>query len=1318
MSIQFLNQLIAQQESFIKIIRKIHEIVDLEPICELITTELMTLLNVDGVLLYEFSGKYWASSGVCPNESDTLFNSLPEDLDKIEGGSAEADHPCSLILSEKLNNSIEIGKEITQLIVPIASKQGKWGVLAIYHHSHPREWQPEETDWVQQVAFHFSIAVEHYKMYQQQQQQEQILDKAVETAIGQQTTIANIIDKIRRSLNIDTILNTATEETRKLLKCDRVGVYRFNTDYSGAFIAESVGEGWRSLVQKQSKDIDKTNNIKDCTINLLNNLELSDTYLQETQSAIFNPQDLFRVCNDIYQAQFSQCYLQLLERYQGKAYIIVAIYKNKSLWGLFAAYQNDNPRHWETTEINFMVQVGVNLGIALQQGDLLAKTQQHEQQLQTALETALKQQADTLIKINEKERSLGLVIDKIRQTLDINTIFQTTTTEVQKLLRVEHIAIYQFDENYRGQFIFESDPGDFISLTKVRWNDDYLQQIQGGRFRDNEPCIIDDIQQEHRFSDCNLQILESFDVRSLAIVPLFQGSQLWGLLAGFEHTHPRQWQDDEINLLKRVAHHISVALQQNWHIRQIQDYGQEQAMMVRQERALSQVIDKIRRTLDLETIFQTTVTEVRHLLNADRVAIFKFDPDSQFALAELISEEVVTGYPSALQEQVEDHCFARYSGPYYQQGHVFTINDLNQADLLDCHRQILERFQVKANMVAPLLIGEELWGLICIHQCSSPRQWKPLEKGFITKIATHLSVAIQQAALLKESQHRARVLEKTLRQIQVQKQHLAEIAEQEKALARVIERIRQSLDLKSIFASTTDEVRHILNCDRVVVYHFWENWGGEFLYESLAPGWKPLTGNSAEPPIWEDTYLQETQGGRYRNHEVFWVSDIETAELTPCHRELLQQFQAKALLTVPVFVGEKLWGILGVYDNQKPRYWYKREIDLLEQVANQLGVAVYQSELLWQTQQQSEVLETTVADLNAIVDNLGDGLLVVDIYGNITRYNPGLLSMFDVTPPLLGKQLLDIFPEELSPLLERKKLDKKKAVTLEIPLSNNRIGQALASNIIKEQLASGEEYLGVVILIRDITKEREMERIKRNVLSMVSHEIRTPLTSIVGFSSLIRDKLYNIIFPEIPEKDEKINKTIERIKENLDIVILESERLAKLVNDFLDMTKIESGKITLNLFPVKPSTVLSWAIASTAPLFEDSSVELVEDFSEYLPNILGDEDRLIQVFVNLISNGFKFTETGSVTCRAEIDHDNLLISITDTGVGIAENDYSKVFEPFQQVGSILTNKPKGTGLGLSISKQIIEQHGGKIWFSSELGKGSTFFVSLPLAPEN
>jgi CheY-like chemotaxis protein len=148
--------------------------------------------------------------------------------------------------------------------------------------------------------------------------------------------------------------------------------------------------------------------------------------------------------------------------------------------------------------------------------------------------------------------------------------------------------------------------------------------------------------------------------------------------------------------------------------------------------------------------------------------------------------------------------------------------------------------------------------------------------------------------------------------------------------------------------------------------------------------------------------------------------------------------------------------------------------------------------------------------------------------------------------------------------------------------------------------------------------------------------------------------------------------------------------------------------------PVSIGDVLERAVAATASLFEPNSVELVVDVQEGLPIIVGDYDRLIQAVINLLSNAAKFTEKGFVTCRAVLDGQKILVSVADTGIGISDADYGKVFEQFVQVGDTLTDKPKGTGLGLPITKQIVEHHGGRIWVESEQGKGSSFSFTLPV----
>ncbi|MGZ6539397.1 MAG: response regulator, partial [Bacteroidia bacterium] len=238
---------------------------------------------------------------------------------------------------------------------------------------------------------------------------------------------------------------------------------------------------------------------------------------------------------------------------------------------------------------------------------------------------------------------------------------------------------------------------------------------------------------------------------------------------------------------------------------------------------------------------------------------------------------------------------------------------------------------------------------------------------------------------------------------------------------------------------------------------------------------------------------------------------------------------------------------------------------------------------------------------------------------------------------------------------------------------------------------------------------------KSAFLSTVSHELRTPLTSVLGFAKIIKKRLEEKIFPTIDKTDPKTEKTVEQISENLKVVISEGERLTHLINDVLDLAKIEAGKMEWNQENVSLSEVIERAIAATTSLFDQKDIKLVKHTDTDNPNIIGDTDKLIQVVINLFSNAVKFTVAGSVTCTLSHTDDEVIVSIADTGIGIAPEDFGAVFEQFKQVGGdTLTDKPKGTGLGLPICKEIIEHHGGRIWLESEVGKGSTFSFALPI----
>ncbi|MGB6191845.1 MAG: GAF domain-containing protein, partial [Terracidiphilus sp.] len=242
----------------------------------------------------------------------------------------------------------------------------------------------------------------------------------------------------------------------------------------------------------------------------------------------------------------------------------------------------------------------------------------------------------------------------------------------------------------------------------------------------------------------------------------------------------------------------------------------------------------------------------------------------------------------------------------------------------------------------------------------------------------------------------------------------------------------------------------------------------------------------------------------------------------------------------------------------------------------------------------------------------------------------------------------------------------------------------------------------------------EADATKSSFLSTVSHELRTPLTSVLGFAKIIRRRLEERLFPIIPQGDRKVEQAKQQVLENLGVVVSEGERLTKLIDDVLDLAKIEAGKFTWNMSAVSISDVIERATAATASLFEAKKLTLVRNVDPNLPIITGDQDRLIQVVINLISNAVKFTDSGSITCSAHQKDGDLVVGVTDSGIGIAPADQSKVFEKFKQVGDTLTDKPKGTGLGLPICKEIVEYHGGRIWVESAPGKGSIFSFTLPV----
>ena len=468
-------------------------------------------------------------------------------------------------------------------------------------------------------------------------------------------------------------------------------------------------------------------------------------------------------------------------------------------------------------------------------------------------------------------------------------------------------------------------------------------------------------------------------------------------------------------------------------------------------------------------------------------------------------------------------------------------------------------------------------------------------------------------------------------------------------------------------------------------------------------------------------------------------------------RTILEQHEIR--LCLPLIVGDELVGLYQLGAKLSGGAYSRQEIQLLSMLGQQTAASVENARLYRQLQRYNLRLEEQVhtrtqeleaayqnleeehAKLDVVLRNVADALVVTDLEGCITLVNPAFEKLVGDSPAALtGKQLDAIFPDEtLASAVQAARESAPLVITVDAKWQQH-IYRASACAL------TGVSYRidGVVTILRDITREVEISQMKDEFVSMVSHELRTPMTSVIGFSKLIQKQFHRNIQPVLPDDDKRSQRASQRIANNLDIIVSEGDRLTRLINDVLDVAKMESGKLQWQIGEIDLCSVLESSIAAINSLARQKKLSIKMELAEDLPVLYGDHDRLVQVATNLLSNAVKFTDEGRILVRAQqmeagaefaphgrrfpagvcdgpLEQPMVAINVIDTGVGIAEDDTLYVFEKFHQVGNKKDGSRRpGTGLGLPICRQIVEFHGGKIWGESELGKGTRFIFTLPI----
>ena len=352
-----------------------------------------------------------------------------------------------------------------------------------------------------------------------------------------------------------------------------------------------------------------------------------------------------------------------------------------------------------------------------------------------------------------------------------------------------------------------------------------------------------------------------------------------------------------------------------------------------------------------------------------------------------------------------------------------------------------------------------------------------------------------------------------------------------------------------------------------------------------------------------------------------------------------------------------------------------------------------------QIKEKIDDIQQEKAKLDAVIMHMFEGIMVVDEKGVVQLMNPSLRKAFLIDTPVHGRRAVEVVRNSvLSDMLSDLLTGKERIISHELVITfpDERVIQVNGVAI-----STLNKIEGAVLVFHDITELRRLEKVRQDFVANVSHELRTPVASIKGYAE-------TLLSGAMEDK--------QALKEFLGTIHENSDRLVNLINDLLDLARIESGRMKIVPVAMEAVSVVQRCLNILEKTIQDKKLSVTMDLPGDLTKVLADEPRFSQVVLNLLDNAVKYTsEGGSISVKAVSQDKNVRFDVIDTGIGIPEEDLPRIFERFYRVDKARSRDLGGTGLGLSIVKHIVLAHGGEVWAISQLGRGTTFSFTIPRA---
>lgn len=937
-----------------------------------------------------------------------------------------------------------------------------------------------------------------------------------------------------------------------------------------------------------------------------------------------------------------------IRKYNIKSGYDAAICYADTLMGYIVLQYTSDYKILDKDDLIFLRTIAAQAGIAISQANLYKKMQ-----LQA-----------------EREILLRKIIEVVRSSLDINIIKKQITEEVGKTFNADR-CYFRYYDKVKGKFLppnAEYLSPDTQSLSDIEPDQEALKYFADEVKKQKNgfyPVVIDEKFAQNTPIDT---YMKSFGVKTDYIISIEDKQEKVSWLVLHYSKEDPQFDNDYKKLLETIAYQVNMALDQA-------KLYEDMKKNAERESLLRKINETISSTLDVDKTLSFICVEVAKLFNVQRAIIVEFSNPDDFSSYIVRSEYKSSSNIKGIVDIDTSGRAATYWGEnLHASEDILIFDDISKSNAPNYFKHSYEAIGVKSAIGALVQKEQKKWGEIILFEYSNQRTWSNDEIILLDTIADQIYISMQQSDLYTKTKQQA---------------------ERETILRKIIETISSTMDINNILSFICTETAKLLNVQRTIIVEFYnpDNFGeynirSEYRARKGVKSIKDVNSYEKSAAYWGKSL--------YESSDLIFFDNIETSDAPDYFKNLYKSIGVKSAIGVIVRKSQTRWDAILLFEYDNYRQWTNDERNLLTAIANQIYLSINQAELYTNTKTQAEREK-------AILSNLPFLAWLKDTKGILLAVNESYAKMCNTTiENVLGKTDYDFFPKEQADSYvaeDNEVMRQAKTIYYEDVIVGPN-GPTWIETYKTPVFNENGEVVGTTGVSRDITEQKEVERMKNEFISVISHELRTPLTSIRGSLGLISSNALGVL-------PEKVNGLLNIANNN-------TIRLINLINDILDLEKIKAGKMTFAYGEYDVMSLVEETIKANEDYARQYDVryEIKKRLDNAFVNV--DKDKFIQVLTNLLSNAAKFSFPNEVVnILVERKKSLISVSVSNKGNGIPEDSYSKIFESFSQVDSSDARKKGGTGLGLSISKSIIQKMGGNIGFTSKVNDFTTFYFDLP-----